>query len=112
MGQVGSARGVALLGGLLVARRESGTRSGLESLGRASRHLEGLTQAVKDSGGIAIAGLQHTGPANVALAASQAMIDASRVTTAAAALALIVGLLATFALPKTAAARDTSTLEN
>ena len=110
--QVGSALGVALLGGLLVARLESGTRSGLESLGLASGQVEGLTQAVKDSGGIAIAGLQHTGPANVALAASQAMIDASRVTTAAAALALIVGLLATFALPKTAAARDTSTLEN
>lgn len=98
--QVGSAFGVALLGGLLVAKLESATRSGLEAAGLSGAQLESLTTAVKDSGGIAIAGLQRSGPAEIAHAASQAMIDASRLTTGAAAAALILGLVATFALPK------------
>jgi len=99
--QVGSALGVALLGGLLVTRLESATRSGLTALGLDPQATESLTQAVKDSGGIAIAGLQQAAGPDVAHAAAVAMIDASRVTTGAAAAALLLGLLATFALPRT-----------
>lgn len=102
--QLGSALGVALLGGLLVGQLASSARDRLGSLGLSTGMVDSLTAAVKESAGVAIAGLesnpatQHAGHA-----AAQAMIHASRVTTGAAAVALVVGLLATFALPRTAA---------
>ena len=99
--QLGSALGVALLGGLLVNQLASATRDRLASLGLPSGTVDSLTSAVKESAGVAIAGLQAnpaTQPAGDAAAA--AMVHASRVTTGAAALALVIGLLATFALPR------------
>jgi EmrB/QacA subfamily drug resistance transporter len=100
--QVGSALGVALLGGLLVARLAAGTRENLTALGLPAGTVEQVTAAVKDSVGVAVAGLQAVpGGGAVADAAGSAMVEASRVTTGAAAVALLLGLAATFALPRT-----------
>ncbi|HYN30750.1 MAG TPA: MFS transporter [Dermatophilaceae bacterium] len=99
--QFGSALGVALLGGLLVARLAASTRDNLTALGLPADTVDGVTEAVKDSVGVAIASLQsQPGGAAVADAASAAMVQASRVTTGAAAVALTLGLLATLALPR------------
>lgn len=99
--QVGSALGVALLGGLLVNQLAAGTRDRLSALGLPTSTVDSLTGAVKDSAGIAIQGLQSDPSTHeAATAAGRAMIHASQVTTGAAAVALFVGLLATFALPR------------
>ncbi len=99
--QVGSALGVALLGGLLVARLAATTRDNLSALGLPTQTVDGVTSAVKDSAGIAIAGLQaRAGSEAVASAAAEAMITASRTTTGIAALVLLLGLLATLNLPR------------
>jgi len=101
--QLGSALGVAVLGGLLVSRLASATRDNLAALSLPADVLTSVTAAVKDSAGIAISGLQaRPGGEAVASAAAQAMVHASRVTTGFATLALVVGLLATIALPRTA----------
>lgn len=60
---------------------------------------------MRESAGIAIAGLQaQPGQAAVAQAAGEAMITASQLTTGLAAVVLLIGLIATLALPKDAAA--------
>jgi len=98
--QVGSAVGVALLGGLLVSVLADRTRTNLGDLGLPGPVVERLTAIVKDSGGNAIAGLHR--PPGAGHAAAQAMIDASRITAGLAAAALALGFAATFALPRTA----------
>ncbi len=101
--QLGSALGVALLGGLLIGRLASATRDNLSVLHLPAGTVDSITSAVKGSAGVAIAGLQaQPGGQAVAHAASQAMIEATRVATGTAALALAVGLLVTFALPSQA----------
>ncbi len=100
--QIGSALGVALLGGLLVSRLAAATQERLDALGLPSASVSSLTAAVKESAGIAIVGLRADPTTQAAGdAAAQAMVHASRMTTGAATLALLVGLLATFALPRT-----------
>lgn len=102
--QLGSALGVALLGGLLVSTLASSTRANLGAVGLPTAAVDGLTTAVKDSAGIAIAGLQAApGMHAAATAAADAMVHASQVTTGLAAVALAVGLAATFALPRRSA---------
>ncbi len=105
--QLGSALGVALLGGLLVNQLASATRDRLGALGLPSATVDSMTSAVKESAGVAIAGLQSN-PAtqHAGDAAAAAMVHASRVTTGVAALALMVGLLATFALPRSSSRDD------
>ena len=105
--QLGSALGVALLGGLLVSQLASATRDRLGALGLPNGTVDSLTSAVKESAGVAIAGLQSN-PAtqHAGDAAAAAMVHASRVTTGVAALALAVGLLATFALPRSSSHED------
>ena len=100
--QLGSALGVALLGGFLLAQLGRATRDNLAALGMPSEASEGIVTAVRESAGIAIAGLQaQPGGAAVARAAGEAMIEASRWTTGLAALALVGGLAATIALSRT-----------
>lgn len=102
--QLGSALGVALLGGLLVSTLASATRHNLGALGLPAGTVDRLSAAVKDSAGTAIAGLQTApGMHDAAAAAGDAMIHASQVTTGLAAVALLLGLAATFALPRRAA---------
>ncbi|OZB87739.1 MAG: hypothetical protein B7X41_11820, partial [Microbacterium sp. 14-71-5] len=98
------ALGVALLGGLLVSTLASSTRANLGTAGLPPAAVDGLTTAVKDSAGIAIAGLKTApGMHAAATAAADAMVHASQVTTGLAAIALAVGLAATFALPRRSA---------
>jgi EmrB/QacA subfamily drug resistance transporter len=107
--QLGSALGVALLGGLLVSRLGAATHDNLAALHLPGSAVDAISSAVKGSAGIAIAGLQADPSAQaVAHAAADAMISASRLTTAAAAAALVVGLLATFALPRSAPSGSSS----
>jgi MFS family permease len=101
--QLGSALGVAVLGGLLIGSLGRTTEANLSALSLPPGTVDAVTTAVTDSAGTAIAGLQaQPNLTAVAQAASDAMIHASRLTTGFAALALLVGLLATFRLPLTA----------
>ncbi len=101
--QLGSALGVAVLGGLLIGTLGRATEANLTALSLPPATVTSVTSAVTESAGTAIAGLQAQ-PAltAVAQAASDAMITASRLTTTFAAIALVIGLLATFRLPRTA----------
>lgn len=101
--QIGSALGVALLGGFLIAQLGRATQENLASLGLPTAASDRIVTAVRESAGIAIAGFQSDpAQAAIARAASEAMIEASRWTTGLAALALAIGLLATIALPRNA----------
>jgi predicted MFS family arabinose efflux permease len=101
--QLGSALGVAVLGGFLIASLGRTTQSNLAALSLPTDVVDRVTAAVTDSAGTAIAGLQaQPGGAAIAQAAGDAMIHASRLTTGLAAIALVVGLLATFRLPRSA----------
>ncbi|MGA8046225.1 MAG: MFS transporter, partial [Dermatophilaceae bacterium] len=91
-------------GGFLISSLGRATRDNLEALSLPGSVVDRVTTAVADSAGIAIAGLQaQPGGAAVADAAGSAMIHASRLTTGLAAVALVIGLLATFRLPRSAA---------
>ena len=101
--QLGSALGVAVLGGFLIASLGRTTQSNLAALSLPIEVVDRVTARVTDSAGTAIAGLQaQPGGAAIAQAAGDAMIHASRLTTGLAAIALVVGLLATFRLPRSA----------
>jgi len=105
--QLGSALGVAVLGGLLIGSLGRLTRSNLEALPAPADVVERVTAVVSDSAGTAIAGLQaDPAMAGIAGAATDAMVTASRLTTGAAAVALLVGLAATFRLPRAAGGPD------
>lgn len=101
--QLGSALGVALLGGFLIAQLGRAATDKISALGLPAATTDGIVTGIRESAGIAIAGLQaQPGQAAVAHAAAEAMIEASRWTTGLAALALLIGLLATLALPRSA----------
>ncbi len=101
--QLGSALGVAVLGGLLIGTLGRATEANLTALSLPPATVDRVSTAVSESAGTAIAGLQaQPALAAAAQAASDAMITASRLTTAFAAAALVIGLLATFRLPLTA----------
>ncbi len=102
--QLGSALGVAVLGGFLIGSLGRTTEGNLTALSLPATVIDRVTTAVTDSAGTAIAGLQAQADASaIAQAAGDAMIHASRFTTGFAAIALVVGLLATFRLPRSAA---------
>ncbi|MCL3837058.1 MFS transporter [Aeromicrobium duanguangcaii] len=106
--QLGSALGVAVLGGLLIANLGRTTEANLKALALPGETVDKLTKAVADSAGIAIEGLQRQkGSTAIADAATDAMIHASQLTTGFAALALFIGLLATFRLPKSTDSEET-----
>ena len=100
--QIGSALGVALLGGLLISTLTTGTDQRLADAGVPDVARTRIVDAVHSSVGAAIPGLAEAGPqfAQAATLASDAMIEAARITTGVAAIVLVVGLLATLALPR------------
>ncbi|HYN68528.1 MAG TPA: MFS transporter [Ornithinibacter sp.] len=101
--QLGSALGVAVLGGILIGSLGRNTEANLAALALPATVVDQVTTAVSASAGTAIAGLQaQPAAAAIAEAAGDAMITASRLTTGLASLALVVGLLATFRLPRSA----------
>ncbi|HYO86955.1 MAG TPA: MFS transporter [Dermatophilaceae bacterium] len=98
--QLGSALGVALLGGLLISSLSGTTEQHLTDAGVPAEQRSAIVTTVHESAGAAIPGLRtdpRTAPA--AEVAGQAMIEAAKETTAIAAGVLLLGLLATIALP-------------
>jgi EmrB/QacA subfamily drug resistance transporter len=101
--QLGTSLGIALLGGLLISGLATGTRDGLEAAGAPPAVVEQFVDVVRDSVGTAIPALAaDPATAEVAEIASDALIDAAKRTTGIAAGVLVLGLLATLALPRSA----------
>jgi len=98
--QLGSALGVALLGGLLIASLTSTTTARLEASDLPAAQQEHVVTAVRGSAGAAIPSLaQDPATADAATVAADSLVHASKVTTGIAAGVLTLGLLATLALP-------------
>jgi EmrB/QacA subfamily drug resistance transporter len=97
--QIGSALGVALLGGLLIGSLTTGTESRLDAAGIPDSVRAPVVAAVHGSIGAAIPGLRaNPGTATSAELASEALVDAARSSTGFAAGVLGLGFLATLAL--------------
>lgn len=108
--QLGSALGVAFLGGLLVNTLESQTLTNVEGLGVPAAQADQVASVVGNSAGAAIPQIaQQAGMAEVGHAAAEAMVHAAQLTTGAAAVALLVGVLATMRLPKEAGSQPQPT---
>lgn len=107
--QLGSALGVAVLGSELVATVSRGTQDRLTDLGTVpATVVDTVVEAVRGSAGAAIPSLARIAlpgadMAAVQLAAEQAMAAAARVTTMTAGGVIMLGMLATLALPRPAA---------
>jgi EmrB/QacA subfamily drug resistance transporter len=102
--QLGSALGVALLGGLLIATTTSQTQQRLVGSGLPASQQERVVAMVHDTAGAAIPALAaDPATADGAPAAEEALVHASRTTTAIAAGVLVVGVAATFGIPHTPA---------
>ena len=102
--QVGSALGIAILGTILLTSLASYTRDALNHVsGLPSPTADRVVHIVRSSGGAAIGSLHDlpNGPQLVHLA-SAAAIDATRTVAFTAAAFILVGLVATLALPPTA----------
>ncbi|MDO4784513.1 MAG: MFS transporter [Propionibacteriaceae bacterium] len=106
--QLGSALGVALLGGLLITSLTGGTDQRLRDAGLPPQTRSSIVETVRGSVGATIPDLAHDphlagAPAGAAESvvglASEAMVSAARLTTGAAAGFLALGLLSTIALP-------------
>lgn len=98
--QLGTSLGIALLGGLLISGLTNGTRDGLEAAGAPPAAVEQLTEVVHQSVGAAIPELaKDPASAPAAEIAADALVEAAKVTTGIAAGVLLIGVLATLALP-------------
>ncbi|MDN5798146.1 MAG: MFS transporter [Intrasporangium sp.] len=98
--QLGSALGVALLGGLLIGNLGTGLAGSLSDTSMPVAQQQQVVRVVKQSAGAAIPALEHQpgGAAAVPLA-RDAMISAAKETTGLASGVLALGLIATLALP-------------
>ncbi|MEA5153774.1 MFS transporter [Raineyella sp.] len=97
--QIGSALGVAVLGGLLISSLTQGTQTRLDSTQLPETARSKVVTIVHDSIGAAIPGLRadpRTAP--VAQLAADALVDAARISTGVAGGILLVGFVATLAL--------------
>lgn len=100
--QLGSALGVALLGGLLIGTMTTQTTDRLADSGLPAEQQEQVVTLVHDTAGAGIPALAaNPATADAAAAAEEALVAASRITTGIAAGVLVIGLLATLALPHT-----------
>ncbi len=98
--QLGSALGVALLGGLLIATMTSQTRDRLADSGLPPEQKDAVVELVHDTAGAGIPALvANPETAAAAAEAQEALVQASRITTGIAAGVLLLGVGATFALP-------------
>ncbi len=99
--QLGSALGVALLGGLLITSLSTVTDSRLADAGVPDAPRAQIVTAVHQSVGAAIPGLQaDPATAQAGQVAAAAMVHAAKLTTGAAAGVLALGLGATLLLPR------------
>jgi len=98
--QLGSALGVALLGGLLISTLTSQTTARLAGSDLAPAQQEQVVAIVHGTAGAGIPSLAANPATAPAVAdAEQALVHASKVTTGIAAGVLAIGLAATLALP-------------
>ncbi|HEX6887011.1 MAG TPA: hypothetical protein VF143_02805, partial [Candidatus Nanopelagicales bacterium] len=102
--QLGSALGVAILGSLLIGTLGRATEAGLVEQGAPEQVATQVSEVVSGSAGAVIPSLEAD-PATAAAGAvaSDAMIQASKVTTGVAAAIIALGLVATWALPESTA---------
>ena len=101
--QLGAALGIAMLGTLLVSTLGAVTANNLSSVpGLSDPAQKQVVSIVKDSAGAAIPELARMpGGQPAQTAAESAMVTAARITTLSAAGIILLGLLATIALPPT-----------
>jgi len=98
--QLGSALGIAVLGGLLISSLASQTADELAKTDVPASQQDQAVAIVRDSAGAAIPELlRDPATAEVGEAAQASLITASKITTGIAALILLGGLAATLALP-------------
>jgi len=98
--QLGSALGIAVLGGLLISSLASQTADELAKTDVPASQQDEAVAIVRDSAGAAIPELlRDPATAEVGEAAQASLITASKITTGIAALILLGGLAATLALP-------------
>ncbi|MFD1826401.1 MULTISPECIES: MFS transporter [Mumia] len=98
--QLGSALGIAVLGGLLISTLAAQTADELARTDMPGPDQDAAVSLVRDSVGAAIPELlEDPATAEVGEVAQASLITASKVTTAVAALILVGGLAATLALP-------------
>lgn len=97
--QIGSALGVAVLGGLLISLLTHGTQSRLESTQLPEAAQDTVVTIVHDSIGAAIPQLRaDPRTSSVAQLAADALVDAARISTGVAGGILLLGFVATLAL--------------
>ncbi|TNC31454.1 MFS transporter [Mumia zhuanghuii] len=98
--QLGSALGIAVLGGLLISSLASQTADELAKTDVPASQQDEAVAIVRDSAGAAIPELlKDPATAEVGEAAQASLITASKITTGIAAIILLGGLAATLALP-------------
>ncbi len=98
--QLGSALGVALLGGLLITSLTTGTRDGLAKTQIPPAAQSQVVEIVHSSVGAAIPSLKAAPQTKAAAEVAQdALVTAARYSTGVASGVLLIGLLATLALP-------------
>ncbi|MEO6142721.1 MAG: hypothetical protein ABIP19_01985 [Dermatophilaceae bacterium] len=99
--QLGAALGIAILGTLLVSTLGATTAHNLRSVpGLNASTRQQVVAVVKGSAGAAIPELgSRPGGQPAQAAAESAMVAAARITTLSAAAVILLGLLATVALP-------------
>ena len=98
--QLGSALGIAVLGGLLISSLASQTADELAKTDVPASQQDEAVAIVRDSAGAAIPELlRDPATAEVGEAAQASLITASKITTGIAAIILLGGLAATLALP-------------
>ncbi|MDO5700644.1 MAG: MFS transporter [Bowdeniella nasicola] len=98
--QLGSALGIALLGGLMIGQLATHTEAALRAADYPEPAVEQITDIVHDSVGAAIPALDQHDPAAADLART-ALIDASRTTFGLGAGVLGLGVVMSLALPAT-----------
>lgn len=110
--QVGSALGIALLGGLMIGQLAAYTRSALDEDQIPAGPAQQITAIVRDSAGAAIPTLPQIRPdvtaefPQLVEQASTGLVDASRLTIGTGAAILTLALGASFLLPAGRQARD------
>jgi len=98
--QLGSALGVALLGGLLIGTMTTQTTDRLADSGLPPEVQDQVVTLVHETAGAGIPALAaNPATADAAAPAEEALVAASRITTGIAAGVVLLGLAATFALP-------------